>query len=100
MCEILIFECCKYYLKIGTFEGLFKSSTFAYALVCMYVCIRAQTNVVTFECSFVFVTFVSRFFVTKHLFILIMYKIMYKFCVKVPLMPQTVKKLTVIVPYL
>ena len=36
---------------------------------------RAQTNVVTFECSFVFVTFVSRYFVTEHLFILIMYKL-------------------------
>ena len=27
---------------------------------------RARTNVVTFECSFVLVTFVSRFYVTKH----------------------------------
>ena len=40
-----------------------------------HICIKARTNVVTFECSFVFVTFVSRFFVTKHSFISIMFKI-------------------------
>ena len=35
---------------------------------------RARTNVATFECLFVFVTFVSRFFATKHLLIFIMSK--------------------------
>ena len=30
---------------------------------------RARTNVATFECLFVFVTFVSRFFVIKHLIV-------------------------------
>ena len=34
------------------------------------MCVRAQTNVATFECSFVFVTFISRFFATKHSLIL------------------------------
>ena len=36
---------------------------------------RARTNVVTFECSFVLVTFVSRFYATKHSLDLIMHKI-------------------------
>ena len=31
------------------------------------MCVRARTNVVTFECSFVFVTFISRFFATVSL---------------------------------
>ena len=31
--EILTFECCKKHSKVGTFEGLFESSTFVYALV-------------------------------------------------------------------
>jgi len=33
---------------------------------------RAQTNVETFECLFVYVTFVSRFFATKHSLIVFM----------------------------
>ena len=37
----------------------------------------------TFKCSFILVTFVSRFFTTKHLLILIMLK----FYVNVPLIP-------------
>ena len=31
--EYLILECCKKHSKVGTFEGLFESSTFVYALV-------------------------------------------------------------------
>ena len=34
-----------------------------------------QNNVVTFECSFVLVTFVSRFFATRYSLILIMPKL-------------------------
>jgi len=33
---------------------------------------RAQTNVGTFEFSFIYVTFVSRFFAPKHLLIVLM----------------------------
>ena len=46
-----------------------------YLYLYMYVYIRARTNVVTFECSFVLVTFVSRFYVTKHSLNLIMLEI-------------------------
>ena len=58
--------------------------------------IRARTNVATFECSFVFVTFVSRFFATKHSLILIMSKSCTDYnYVKVSLMPQRVEKFTI-----
>ena len=40
----------------------------------IYIATRARTNVATFECSFIFVTFVSRFFATKHSLILIVSK--------------------------
>ena len=56
---------------------------------------RVRTNVATFECSFVFVTFVSRIFATKHSLILIMSKSCTDYNVKVSLMPQTVEKLTI-----
>ena len=50
---------------------------------------RAWTNVVTFECSFIFVIFVSRSFATKLSFILIMHKLY----VKVSLMHKQLRSL-------
>ena len=51
-------------------------------------------NVATFKCLFVFVTFVSRFFATKHLLILIMHAQIICTYIKVPVMQQIVEKLT------
>jgi len=48
--------------------------------------IRAQTNVGTFECSFVYVTFVSRFFVPKHSLIVFMPDLCANFIQKVTLL--------------
>ena len=52
-------------------SGLQELTTLQYCLIDN----RARTNVVTFECSFVLVTFVSRFYATKHSLNLIMHKI-------------------------
>ena len=35
--EYLTLECCKKHSKVGTFEGLFESSTFVYALVIVII---------------------------------------------------------------
>jgi len=51
-----------------------------------YIYIRTQTNVGTFECSFVYVTFVSRFFASKHLLIVFMPDLCVNFIQKVPLL--------------
>jgi len=50
------------------------------------ICSRAQTNVGIFECSFVYVTFVSRFFALKHLLIVFMPNLCANFIQKVPLL--------------
>ena len=50
-------------------------SVHEHTCICMHVYVRARTNVVTFECSFDLVKFVSRFYATKHSLNLIMHKI-------------------------
>ena len=59
---------------------------------------KVQTNVATFECSFVFVTLISTFFATKHAYLDCLK--MCKFYVKVQLKSQTVEKLTIKHKYL
>ena len=51
-------------------------------------------NIVTFKCLFVLVTFISRFFATKHSFILIMPKLCSNYMLNVPLIPQWLRKLS------
>jgi len=48
--------------------------------------IRARTNVETFECLFIYVTFVSRYFASKHSLIVFMPDLCANFIQKVPLL--------------
>ena len=49
--EILTFECCKKPSKVGTFEGLFESSTFVYALIHTYI--HTYTYIIIHTCTHV-----------------------------------------------